>query len=267
MLQFTKASFENFVVLLDVDIDFSTLDELPVTIIRAENGSGKTTCLRGLEWALYGDRVLPTPDWPIQPVDWMPTDGSVEVTVSLDFVHIEDVLVEGVEPRRHQYRITRTARVVPDGDSGRRQTSPPTLLRRDDNHGYVEVPEPETTINQLLPYDLREFFLFNGDDAMNYVEATDAAAQQNKRSRVKHAIRALLGVGVVEETQKRINDRTLRDLRQRLAKASGDKQLEGLQTEFEDAKDELNRLTKESEEHEGRLAEARSSAPRTDAHP
>lgn len=261
MLQFVRAQIHNFVVLMDVSIDFSTLESSSVTVIRAENGSGKTTCLRALQWALYGDRALPTPDWPLQPVDWTPEQGTIDVSVSIDFVHVEEAVVDGAEPRRHHYRLTRRAKVSPDGDTGRRRTSPPTLLRRDSGNGYVEVPEPETTINQLLPYDLREFFLFNGDDAMNYVEASDAASQQHKRSRVKHAIRALLGVGVVEGTQARVNDRTLRDLRQRLAKASGDKALERLETTFEDAKDELDRLEKELEEQDERLAQLESRRP------
>lgn len=261
MLQFVSATFRNFVVLMDVEIDFSVLAESPVTVIRAENGSGKTTCLRALEWALYGDRCLPTPEWPLQPVDWVPADGPVDVQVEIDFIHTDESVIADAAGRSYRYRLIRSARVVPDGDNGRRQTRAASLLRQEGNEGFVEVGEPDTTINQLLPYDLREFFLFNGDDAMNYVEASDAASLQHRRSRVKHAIRALLGVGVIEATKSRINSRTLKDFRQQLAKASGNRELQALEADFEDAKEELNRLQQDLEEAEDRLGELEARRP------
>ena len=47
----------NFKLLRNIDLDFSTCQDTPLTVIRAENGSGKTSTLQALRWALYGAKV------------------------------------------------------------------------------------------------------------------------------------------------------------------------------------------------------------------
>ena len=56
-MKLIRAEFENFRLLRDLTLDFST--DKTLTVIRAENETGKTTILNGLLWALYGDNSLP----------------------------------------------------------------------------------------------------------------------------------------------------------------------------------------------------------------
>ena len=47
-----KVKIENFRILRDVEIEFSSDNKKPLTILRAQNESGKTTMLRALQWGL-----------------------------------------------------------------------------------------------------------------------------------------------------------------------------------------------------------------------
>ena len=59
-MKLLRAEFENFRLLRNLALDFSTDDAKNLTVIRAENESGKTTILTALQWALYGDDALPS---------------------------------------------------------------------------------------------------------------------------------------------------------------------------------------------------------------
>ena len=60
MFLMRKVSFTNFRQLRDICIEFSSDFKKPLTIIRAENRTGKTTMLTALSWALFGDKALKT---------------------------------------------------------------------------------------------------------------------------------------------------------------------------------------------------------------
>ena len=59
MLRLRRIEIENFVCFDALVIEPSIENERPLTVIRAENGSGKTTFLRALRWGMYGDKGLP----------------------------------------------------------------------------------------------------------------------------------------------------------------------------------------------------------------
>ena len=74
MLELVEANFRNFRLLRDTRVVFSTARERPLTVVRAENESGKTTLLTALKWAFFGDSSLPTPAaghrYRLHPLDW-----------------------------------------------------------------------------------------------------------------------------------------------------------------------------------------------------
>ena len=59
-MRLESAHIKNFKLLENVDLTFSTDSQRPLTVIRAENGSGKTSILYALRWAMYGERGIPT---------------------------------------------------------------------------------------------------------------------------------------------------------------------------------------------------------------
>ena len=59
-MKLISAKIQNFRMLKDIYLEFSVDPEKPLTVIRAANETGKTTCLNALMWCLYGDNALPS---------------------------------------------------------------------------------------------------------------------------------------------------------------------------------------------------------------
>lgn len=247
-MRFHRARFQNFVVLRDVELRFSVDPSAPVTVIRAANGSGKTTCLRALEWTLYGDKSLPTRGkYDIQPIDWRPEKGPIEVSTELEFSVTHEQRKPGVaaEEVTERYTLMRKAdvRVNREGELAT-STQKPMLLRQDET-GYTSIPEPQTLIDGWLPLKLREFFFTDGDEALAYIAADESSA---RRGKVEGAVKALLGVDLVEAAAERISTTTARELRKQAAKESGESDLEALAEQIERQEDELDKRKTRREE-------------------
>ena len=58
-MKLIRADFQNFRLLRDLSLTFANDTNKKLSVIRAENESGKTTILNALQWALYGDDALP----------------------------------------------------------------------------------------------------------------------------------------------------------------------------------------------------------------
>src|SRR4051812_3360416 len=87
-MRLLRAYFENFRLLRNLEIEFSTKPDRKLTVVRAANETGKTTILHALQWGLYGDDALPAEGdgFRLHPIDW-PVAGNprVPITVTMDF--------------------------------------------------------------------------------------------------------------------------------------------------------------------------------------
>jgi len=204
-MKLIRAEFENFRLLRRLKLDFSTDSVKKLTVIRAENETGKTTILNALQWALYGDDALPGrgQDFRLHPIDWDASDGRrVPISVSVEF---ETTAVrrtaKGVIESRRQYRIIRSAHETLNGTQWERSPSMVKLFHLTEA-GSDPIDPPEAFIDEELPPELREVFFTDGDRALSFIEATVSAT--TKRERVQKAIRALLGLGVIEDALKHV---------------------------------------------------------------
>lgn len=173
-------------------------------MIRAANESGKTTILHALQWALYGDAVLPGKGagFRLHPIDWDPSDGKrVPVTATVEFeVTYYHRRSSGLRESRQRYRLVRSA--FEDVDSSARRAQSTIKLFQLNDTGVSPYPEAELLVNEELPPELREVFFTDGDRALSFIEAD--VARSTKRERVENAIRSLLGLGVIEDAIKHV---------------------------------------------------------------
>ena len=59
-MKLLRARFSNFRLLRNIELDFRLLaGDKKLIVLRAENESGKTTILNGLQWGLFGDDAIP----------------------------------------------------------------------------------------------------------------------------------------------------------------------------------------------------------------
>ena len=71
-MKLLRASFSNFRLLRNLELDFRLAGDKKLIVLRAENESGKTTILNGLQWGLFGDDAVPRDRgaYRLHPIDW-----------------------------------------------------------------------------------------------------------------------------------------------------------------------------------------------------
>ena len=109
-MKLIRAKFQNFRLLRDLRLDFSTSDDKKLTVIRASNESGKTTILNALQWALYGDDALPNKGrgHRLFPIDMDVPDGrAIPISVQVDF--------EEMTSGKNLYRLIRSVEETTEG--------------------------------------------------------------------------------------------------------------------------------------------------------
>ncbi|MFJ9410513.1 AAA family ATPase [Streptomyces sp. NPDC101393] len=183
----------NFKLLLDVRIDLSVDPERPLTVIRAENGSGKTSLLYAILWGLYGVSGLRAVTG-IEKIRLTSTASPagipVMVEVSLDF-EVED---DGVLAR---YRLQRTVSETPaEGDEFERGNEIVRLTRLTEAGGEPTAL-PERWIAHRLPERLADVFFTNGDDVQRFISGRQNA--HKRQEKVHLAIESLLGIGMLRK--------------------------------------------------------------------
>jgi DNA sulfur modification protein DndD len=261
-----SARIRNFKLLRDVLLDFSDDRNRPLTVIRAENGSGKTSTLVALRWALYGKDGLDDPTMRLSPTTW-PDHSPCDVSVHLDFSHTlyNQIAGESV-PTTTNYRLVRSAVETPEGNRPNRAEDRITLYRFTDA-GLDKVDPPDLLVRQMLPVEMKDIFFTDGDAALNFI--SPGLSQSAKRDQVKEAIRALLGVGLLESAASHIagaqrkyharvskaaQSQQLTDIAERLLKAEA--QLEEDKARLGEVEHQTDELARRFEESDKRLQAA-----------
>ena len=206
-MKLLRAEFTNFRLLRDLIIDFSTDDERKLTVIRAENESGKTTILNALQWALYGDKALPggsRQNYRLHPIDWDPSEGErVQIAVEIDY----EVTTTRHSRSSGPIETTQTYRVIQstyERVRGEMWEPGPTSVQLFEigDSGAVPIEPPEALIREHLPNELREVFFTDGDRALSFIEAD--VSLSTKQARVRNAIQSLLGLDVIQDARDRV---------------------------------------------------------------
>ena len=271
MMKLLRAEFENFRMLRDLELQFSSEPDRKLTVIRAANESGKTTILHALRWALYGDTALPGKGqgFRLHPIDWNASDSQrVSITAKVEFEMTTSTYRRasgGLRETRQRYLLVRSASEDVDNQA-QRSASTVNLFALSDT-GAIPIDEPESLINEELPPELREVFFTDGDRALSYIEAD--GARSAKRERVQRAIRSLLGLSIIEDALKHVRKSAaeankkakqvgkgneLNRIASRLEAVVND--LEELEIDLEDAKQQFGAFDEKADEIDRKISEA-----------
>ena len=221
-MRLANAHITNFKLLEDVELRFSTDPARPLTVIRAENGSGKTSILQALRWGMWGEEGIPA-GMPLTSTA-VPGGEPTTVQVSVDFA--ERDVYSGEETR---YRLIRTCEETRgEGDEHQRTTPRVRLLQLKDQ-GSVDIEEGrQARISSMLPLSLADVFFTDGDAVQNFVSGINQS-ERERQEYVHQAIRQLLGFDVVESAESVIGTisksfrRKLRDSGSEELQAAGDR--------------------------------------------
>jgi len=232
-MRLLRAHVQNFKLLEDVQLQFSTERGRPLTVIRAENGSGKTSLLYAFQWAFHGMAGLPDSARGLRLTSAAtPSGKATTVSVTVEFE------VEDEHENAAQYRLIRSVIETPTTENAFDRESERVRLLRLTPRGGEPVPSPEATLNAWLPERLHDIFFTNGDDVQTFISGQIGARQ--RQSRIQDAIRDLLGIDRFRTAARDIES-AFRNLQAEAAKSGGKdtSALEGMLGETRGQIDEL----------------------------
>ncbi|MDI5922709.1 AAA family ATPase [Halomonas sp. LR5S13] len=257
-MKLISASIKNFRLLKDLRLDFSIDPEKPLTVIRAANETGKTTCLNALMWCLYGSSSLPSKGrYSLFPTDEV-TKGKerIEVSVEIDF-EAEHAIGKG--RGRHEYVVARyklkrsCIEFSPSDKRSERENELYSMWEvSDEGLKRIEQAMAVKIIEDALPETLKDVYFTDGDRAMSFIEA--AASSSVKRQRVTSAIESLLGINTLKRTISHL-DNVTNKFSQEIDNRDYAKELENLNDRIESYKEDIESWTSEREDAEEKIEE------------
>lgn len=263
-MKLIHAHIKNFRLLKDLELDFSTDTDKPLTVIRAANESGKTTAETALIWGLYGSEALPSKGkkYPLSPSDaFVNNERKVEISVEIEF-ETEGVISIGKGKQileTIRYRLLRQCTEYPSPSEYVQRDKDIKFLHKITDAGVKRTPDAQikSIIESSIPEALKDVYFTDGDSAMSFIEA--AASQKAKRDRVKNAIEALLGLQILEQTEKHLDSAIKKfesksdntDYKKKVEKIND--QLDGYREDIEEWSEELKDKESEINENTQRL--------------
>jgi DNA sulfur modification protein DndD len=245
-MRLARVYIENFKLLEDIKLEFSTDAAKPLTVIRAENGSGKTSLLYALLWAFYGMAGLPELARGLRLTSSAkPAGVPVDVSVTVEFENTDD---NGQVTR---YRLVRSVVETPGtGDKVDRSREVPPRLLRITKAGEEDIQGAEALISKLIPPHLRDVFFTNGDDVQTFISGR--VSSQQRQDKVHKSIKLLLGLDAMRLVADDL-DAVFRRLRGDAAK-SGGADTSHLESSLEETDADLSKKREEAATLTERLA-------------
>lgn len=251
-----RVHVHNFKLLQDVRINLSVDAERPLTVIRAENGSGKTSLLYAILWGLYGVSGLKEITG-MEKIRLTSTASTVGVPVTVEVTFDFEVDDDG-NPAR--YRLQRTVNETPtDGDEVERGNENVRLSQLTETGGEP-VAMPERWIAQRLPQRLADVFFTNGDDVQRFISGRQRAHE--RQDKVHVAIESLLGIGTLRQAVAD-TDSVYQIYEKRAAKDAGSKvealadRRDALKEKFDELGAKIEKISARQKNMEGTQAQAR----------
>ena len=158
-MKLQNARIRNFKLLRDINFSFSTQQDALLTVIRAENGSGKTSVLQALRWALYGTKGLDDPLVRLSPADWL--DGKpCNISVEIDFSHtLVSTVGDRALTKETGFVLKREVIERPSGDKPNREPERIGLYEKKET-GSDPINAPEARLDQMLPSEMLDIFFY-----------------------------------------------------------------------------------------------------------
>ena len=261
-MKLKSAKIKNFKLLRDVRIEFSDDPRRPLTVIRAENGSGKTSTLIALRWALYGEKGLGDPTMRLSPTSW-PSGQDCEVSVQLDFSHTLYSVIAGEKVgTTTDYRLLRSVTERPEGNRPNRGADRPTLYQYGDS-GLDKKNAPELLIEDMLPIEMKDIFFTDGDAALTFI--SPQLGRATRSNQVREAIRSLLGLGLLENVGSHIAEAKKR-FNSGVSKLSGSAELADITRRLTEAEDGESRDTRRLRDVERQIEDLARRYEEADKH-
>ena len=243
---------QNFRQFVNEKIDFSTDPERNVTLIIGENGTGKTTFAQAFFWCFYGetdfsDKIILNRSV----IEKMTPDQKETVRVAIRLTHGS---AEYEIIRTQEYKKAYTNRVT-----GANAVLNVQVKSADGNTRYLKPLECESTIQNILPKELANYFFFDGE---RIEKMSKEIASGRKSSGFSNAVVGLTGLKATLAALDHLSPtRTTSVMGKLTLEYSGDSdgKMQQLTKRIGELQDELERITVRLSEIDDEIESATTS--------
>lgn len=241
----------NFRQFANLFLDFSTEKERNVSVVLAENSTGKTTLMQSIKWCLYGEEETKL-DNLSQLLNFDTLKNSIEDT--------EDVIVElKILANDTEYIIKRSqTNHVPSNKKANEiisityKNNEGETIKLEDNirTGEKDLKKINRIINGIMTKEMSNYFLFDG-------ERIDNLGKNNRKSSedIKEAINAINNFNIIDNSLATLY-KIQNGYRRRISDESNDKQLQTINQEMDLLTEEIQTLENEEDELESERTNA-----------
>lgn len=198
-------------------IDFAVDDKKNVTVIKGDNGTGKTTMLSAFSWVFYG--VVEDP---------LVVDKMLNKRRLFE-MHVGDIERAGVNvsisDSGHTYLISRYQRFKKIAENESVKVGEPEFY-------VTDIANPSNSIadknffESIIPMDLKGFFFFDG-------ERIDRLAKIDGKAEIRKAILDILGLTTLEKIEDAVGE-VQTDYNKKIKNSAKSETLKKLRQEYED---------------------------------
>lgn len=221
-------------------LEFSIETDKNVTIIKGDNGTGKTTMLSAFSWVFYGEVEEPLS------VDKMLNKRRI---YEMNQGDMEDAGVKVcISDNQHTYIISRSQKFKKANDSEIVTIGEPNYYAIDQANPSSAI-EDKTFFESIIPKDLKGFFFFDG-------ERIDRLAKVDGREEIKKAILDILGLTTLKKIETAIVE-VQSDYNKQAKKGAKSKAIQQLRDEYDD-------IEKAIKEDKKKLSEVREKQKEAD---
>ncbi len=203
-MKLEKIIIENFASYYgEHSLDLNTDQDKPVIIIIGGNGFGKTSLFQAINWALYGedyekdlkkyyDRKIVDYVNEASLTDGIMNNEIISMSANLYFSHNTDkyLISQNIEVSarkegdklfvQEEFKSTKLSQITPKGD-------------------HVDIPHHKLLLNELLPSNVRDYFLFDGDRIYKL-------ASPGSSSEVRDAIYRVVDLELLQNAQDHLEE-------------------------------------------------------------
>lgn len=196
-MELDRVIIKNYRQYRDVDIDFARDPEKNFTIIKGNNGTGKTTMLNALSWCLYGEEIHDYGDDSAMEIcnnkslKLAPNDSDIEVSVELTFID-KDYGNLSFKRSRTFHKTFDDLVTMPFNDVFEVITN---------NNGGLEfnVDDAQYIVDKKIPHDIEDYFFFDGARLGEYFQNTS-------HKKIKDAVLELSQLNLVLSLNKNLSN-------------------------------------------------------------
>ncbi|MFA5660020.1 MAG: hypothetical protein WC968_01300 [Bacilli bacterium] len=269
MIQILKISFKNFIPYYGVK-EFDLGSNKGTSIIFGNNNTGKTSFINGIRFLLF-NYLKDNPDDPNYKISLSINKIAYENEDYRFYAYMEFIYNGKTYKMKREYNFDSNVMGKPKSDNDFKMT----MTLQEDGQ-YQSEKYTQDIIDKIIPKDISEFMLFDGENIEKYIEIlNNDSATGTENRRIKEAINKIIGTpfidriiarldslysqtyyqisSIVNRNSKNENDKKeLQDKQQELSLKK--KEIDDLNRKIEKEKEELTRLNEDLDANGRKIA-------------